>query len=266
MISRIITALLALPAFLLLIYMGGLYSQLLVLALIIVGFFELYQMTNLNDKTSLFLLCLFAGLIVFLKDPSSTHEILSLFLLSNLVLFVKNFSENNEANKNNLNKLLKSFFLYFYIALPLSYILKIRALEQGFSYLFFMFLVIWATDTMAYFSGRAFGSKKLSPLISPNKTIEGSVGGSLSALLIALLFNKYFALFTETPLILLALFILLLTIISQIGDLFESTLKRLYNVKDSGNIFPGHGGVLDRFDSTLFTAPIYYIFIKYFIF
>ncbi len=266
MITRIVTALVALPAFLFLLYMGGIYSQLLFLALIIVGIYELYMMTNLNDNISLFLLCLFSLVLVFLKDWASTPEILSLFLLANLILYVKKFSDNIDSNQENLKKLLKSFFIYFYVAFPFTYILKIRALDEGFLYSFFMFLIIWSTDSMAYFSGRAFGRNKLSPLISPNKTIEGSIGGSLSALFIALLFNKEFALFTETPLVLFVLAVLLLTIISQIGDLFESTLKRLYNIKDSGKIFPGHGGVLDRFDSTLFTAPLYYIFIKFFIF
>ena len=266
MITRIVTALLALPIFLFLIYLGGIYTSLLLALLILISIYELYRMMGIDDKISLLLLGVFALFLIFIEDQPSSIEILSLFALSLFLLFVKKYSEDHNSNKKELNNLFKSFFIYLYVAIPLSYILKIRAFEDGFTYLFFMFLIIWSTDTMAYFSGRAFGKHKLSPLISPNKTIEGSAGGSISAVVIALLFNKYTNLFAESSLFLLGLLIFLLTIISQIGDLFESTLKRLYNVKDSGKILPGHGGVLDRFDSTIFAAPFYYLIVKYLLF
>jgi phosphatidate cytidylyltransferase len=111
----------------------------------------------------------------------------------------------------------------------------------------------------------AFGKNKLAPVISPKKTIEGSVGGSLCAVILSLILNYKLQIFPDVSIGVLSLIVLALTIISQVGDLFESSIKRIYNVKDSGKILPRHGGVLDRFDSTIFTAPVFYILLKYFV-
>jgi phosphatidate cytidylyltransferase len=118
--------------------------------------------------------------------------------------------------------------------------------------------MIWATDSGAYFIGKATGKTKLWPEISPNKTVEGSIGGVVSALLVAVLF----AIFSEinaTIFTLMAITVVL-SIFGQIGDLVQSAFKRHFNVKDSGNILPGHGGILDRFDSLLFVLPLLHFF------
>ncbi|WYP24936.1 phosphatidate cytidylyltransferase [Alkalihalobacillus sp. FSL W8-0930] len=130
----------------------------------------------------------------------------------------------------------------------------------GMSLVFFVILLIWTTDSAAYFVGRAIGKNKLWPDISPNKTIEGSLGGVVFALIIGTVIyfvlpdlSTYISFLTAFGMMLIA------SIFGQIGDLVESALKRHYSVKDSGNVLPGHGGILDRFDSLIFVLPILHL-------
>ena len=147
-----------------------------------------------------------------------------------------------------------------YVGGGFSGILFVR--EYGFGMVVFVFCIIWGTDTFAYFTGRAFGKHKLAPAISPNKTIEGSIGGVIGAIglgTIALkLFNPLGFHFIEMTILMIAL-----SVFGQLGDLVESAYKRRFNVKDSGKIFPGHGGVLDRFDSTFFAMFMFQIVLKF---
>src|SRR5699024_10630014 len=109
----------------------------------------------------------------------------------------------------------------------------------------------------AYFSGSLFGKNKLSPYISPKKTIEGSVGGILLAAIFGMVFHLIIPM--HDSLIIVVIVSILASIVGQMGDLVESALKRYYGVKDSGNLLPGHGGILDRFDSWLFVFPFLYL-------
>ena len=128
---------------------------------------------------------------------------------------------------------------------------------------FYAALVTWATDTGAYLAGVAFGRRPLMPRISPKKTVEGAVGGLLAAALVGWLCAKGFAVFI-TPLV-GALLGLVLGVAAQVGDLVESMLKRDAGMKDSAELIPGHGGVLDRFDSLLFTVPVTYYYFRLFV-
>jgi phosphatidate cytidylyltransferase len=121
------------------------------------------------------------------------------------------------------------------------------------------FFIIWASDTGAYFAGRSFGKHKLAERLSPKKTVEGFVGGIIASALVAFLISHYNSTLGVNAWILCGI---VLAIAGTAGDLFESMLKRQLSVKDSGNILPGHGGILDRFDSTYFAAPVYWMFIK----
>ncbi len=126
--------------------------------------------------------------------------------------------------------------------------------DAGLVYIFYSLFIIWATDTGAYFTGRAIGKRKLWPEISPNKTIEGFVGGIVCAVIVSILFGLLTKM--NVPILSLSIVTLFLSVFGQVGDLVESALKRHYQVKDSGNILPGHGGILDRFDSLLFVWPL----------
>jgi len=133
---------------------------------------------------------------------------------------------------------------------------ELRELEHGLIYLIFSILIPVATDTFAYFCGRFFGKHKLMPITSPKKTVEGAVGGSCFALLFSLLAGLIYG---KVDYLSLCVFVVSASVVGQIGDLSMSALKRIAGVKDYGNLFPGHGGFLDRFDSILFVWPLTYL-------
>jgi phosphatidate cytidylyltransferase len=141
----------------------------------------------------------------------------------------------------------------------------IKKLESGFQYELILgfFIILWANDTGAYLAGTAIGKNLLASKISPKKTWEGLIGGILVSLLTAFILSKFYESLNLLQWLCASIIISLPAII---GDLFESYLKRKANVKDSGNLLPGHGGFLDRFDALLFAAPVYYFYIRYFAF
>jgi len=153
-------------------------------------------------------------------------------------------------------------FGLFYVPYLFGYLLLLRGLETGRTWVFFLFLTVWAGDTGAYYIGTRYGKRKLFPKVSPKKTLEGSAGG----LLCSLIAGGGMQLFFSLPLrgvMSMACLGAGLGLIGQIGDLAESILKRSSGIKDSGVLFPGHGGVLDRFDSILFAAPaLYYLLLS----
>lgn len=151
-----------------------------------------------------------------------------------------------------------TFFGVFYIPFLMQHIIYL----EGTIYVWLIFITAWGTDTFAYIFGSLFGKTKLCPRLSPNKTVEGSIGGILGAVLLTLVFAKCFEL---SPLLKFALLSFLGAIVAQLGDLAASKIKRITGIKDFGFIMPGHGGILDRFDSILFTAPFVYYFVNYFI-
>lgn len=148
-----------------------------------------------------------------------------------------------------------------YIPLSLSILILIRNGAEGISWIFFLLAIVFAGDTSAFYFGTYFGRHKLSPGISPGKTIEGSIGGILANILVGSGFKLL--LFPHVPWGICLLFFILIGIAGQVGDLYESALKRKAGVKDSGNILPGHGGILDRIDALLFATPVLYFLINY---
>ena len=158
-------------------------------------------------------------------------------------------------------------FITMVISCFLTNIIFIRKInENGF---FYMILAIvcfaWVTDIFAYFVGMLFGKHKLSPHISPKKTIEGAIGGTVFSVLFTIIFCLVYSQITDVQFNWLAVVVysLLCTIIGQIGDLSFSYIKRTYGIKDFGKILPGHGGFLDRLDSLIFIAPLFYMLISF---
>ena len=149
-----------------------------------------------------------------------------------------------------------------YIGWMLSHLILLRGLEGGIALIFFVFLVTWASDTAAYYVGSSFGTHKLAPRMSPGKTIEGAIAGLVGSVLMAGIAKFGFMPWLDLKDCLIVG--LLLGSIGQAGDLFESRLKRHAGVKDSGTILPGHGGLLDRVDSLIFTAPVFYYYVMLF--
>jgi phosphatidate cytidylyltransferase len=139
-----------------------------------------------------------------------------------------------------------------YIGMGFHYFVAARAIN--FQTLLYGMLIVWITDSGAYLIGRKLGRNKLAPKISPNKTWEGSIGGTVSATIILAIYLYLFP--VSDGFVTMIILTLILSIMGQLGDLIESSLKRYYGVKDSGKILPGHGGILDRFDSMLIVMPL----------
>ena len=148
-----------------------------------------------------------------------------------------------------------------YIPVSLSLLVFLKEMDGGTSWIVWLLIVIFANDTGAFYTGTFWGKHKLAPNISPNKTIEGSLGGIATAMILGFVFSLIFFDFH------LALFTIpcsfLMAVAGQVGDLFESALKRASNIKDSGSILPGHGGMLDRIDGLLLAIPVLYVYLVF---
>lgn len=152
----------------------------------------------------------------------------------------------------------KLIFTIIYTFLPFSFALGIPSVgESGFGWeVFMLFVLIWSSDSFAYFAGRMFGKHKMAPTISPKKTWEGFIGGVVCTLILGFFIEQNMPELRANWIIMG----LLVSIFAPLGDLVESQLKRTFGVKDSGNIIPGHGGVLDRLDSFIICAPVVYLY------
>lgn len=151
---------------------------------------------------------------------------------------------------------------FLYIPFMLMHLVQLRLTPYGIQWLFVIMLIVMTNDSAAYYTGSAFGKHRLYPLVSPKKSIEGACGGLIGGLCGALLAK--FTFFPHLSFGDAAITALVIGVVGQAGDLFESLLKRSFGVKDSGTIIPGHGGVLDRLDSILFAAPITYYYVLFF--
>jgi len=157
--------------------------------------------------------------------------------------------------------ILITLFGMLYIGFPLSTVVSTRSLPAGEFLVLFLAVVTWTSDTGAYYAGTLWGKHPLLPSVSPKKTVEGLLGGIALAVGTALLAQRWFA--SQLSLSDAIILGILLTVTGLLGDLFESVIKRRTGVKDSGGILPGHGGMLDRIDSLLFTAPTFYYYVAY---
>jgi len=162
---------------------------------------------------------------------------------------------------NGLSRLARFAMGWLYIPYLLSYVLLIERTSAGNRWVFFALLVTIANDAGAFYCGKYFGHYKLYERVSPKKTIEGSVGGLIGGMLLGTLFGLLFL--GTVSAVWLVFLSLLLAVTGQIGDLIESLVKRMNGVKDSSNMLPGHGGILDRLDSLLFVFPVIWFFVNW---
>ena len=158
-------------------------------------------------------------------------------------------------------QVMTAFFCFFYGPVLFSFIWLTRELPGGIYMVWLIFISSWICDTCAYLSGMAFGRHKLAPVLSPKKSVEGAVGGMAGSALVGALFAWAFLVPAREAagvIWVAALICAVGAVISQVGDLAASAIKRNHEIKDYGKIIPGHGGIMDRFDSVLFTAPVIY--------
>lgn len=253
MIKRILSALVGVPFLLLLTWLGGLYLAVLVVILAVLGlreFLRIGQKASFIHSAKLIWVFCALWLGVFLTG----HQAWLLPLA--LIWFILIFGRYALYYPNvTLQEATYGFLAFIYPVGLFTYLYFLRELPQGLYWCFYVFLLVWLTDTGAFLVGNALGKRKLAPKVSPNKSVEGAIGGLLAAMIFGFVFWQITQVGNLPAILVLSL---LTSIVSQVGDLFESTLKRSAKVKDSGTLIPGHGGILDRFDSLLFALPLVY--------
>ncbi|WOY88434.1 phosphatidate cytidylyltransferase [Ligilactobacillus murinus] len=253
--QRVITAVIALIVFLPLLYLGGLPFDILVTLMGIVAMSEFLIMKKKLlvsfEAIISFLLILSVLLPVFWAGFWTQDTLGGSFYLLALVMLVYTVISKNRFSFDDAGVLLLGGL---YAGLGFRFMMLARA--ESLWMMLYALLIVWITDSGAYLIGRKIGKNKLAPHISPNKTWEGSIGGSLSAVVIVGAYLYFVQGAFPYSFSTMLLWTLVFSIGGQLGDLIESAFKRHYGVKDSGKILPGHGGILDRFDSLLFVLPL----------
>lgn len=260
--TRIITALFALP--LIIAALVQPYWQIwgiIVFLASLMGLYEFYKATNLLKHPSLCVLG-FLATVYFSATWFINISIIPFALWYTACLFLILIFSNN---KISLDKLSISLFGAIYIPYLLNHIVGLRRLHGGEYYIWLIIVSAFLTDTCAYFIGKAIGKHKLCPMLSPNKTIEGAIGGvigcGLACMLVGYIIKSNFS--VDVNFLKLFILGLICSVGAQLGDISASCIKRQFNIKDYGNLFPGHGGVMDRCDSILFVAPLMLYYIRF---
>ncbi len=259
--TRIFSALVAIAVFIGVVYfLPQICFTVAISVILAISAYELVWKSGIvKSRAMLVCSCIFAAVIPLASEfpnfESCVFVLMFLCLVSLFTIWIFSYG------KVSLVMLLASFFAGIIIPALFSCIISIRMMENGQYMILLPFIAAWMTDTGAYFSGSFFGKHKLCEKISPKKTIEGAIGGIVICIISIFVFAKImetsFAMTVNYPVLLIGA--LVLSVIAQIGDLSFSLIKREYNIKDYGSIMPGHGGVLDRFDSAIFTIPASYI-------
>ncbi|MCD6584582.1 MAG: phosphatidate cytidylyltransferase [Desulfobacteraceae bacterium] len=262
-LKRIITALVAFPLLSLLIFKGSVFLFAFFISLVsLAALYEYYRIVFYDKKQVIFSSIPMWGslnglLIVGAAYINSFPLIIGLLIfnfIGAVILSMPQYKNGPEI----LNVVEKQIQAVIYIPLSLAMIVLLRNDPQGVAWIFFLLFIVFAGDVGAFYAGKFFGRHKLSPSISPGKTIEGSIGGMIFCIIVGYVFMRLFLPHLNEPIIFLLFAVV--NIAAQTGDLFESQLKRTGKMKDSGNLLPGHGGILDRIDALLFAAPVIYFF------
>lgn len=260
---RVLSGVILLPIVLFLIYYGKLPLIIALFVVTIIGLYEFYKAVRINDfglklLTGLLTVGVYVSFIVGTYDYM--HLIILAFIIGCLFIFAMKYP------KIRMEHLALIVFGVVYIVFLLSHIVLVRSETMHGNWMVWMiFVIAFGSDSSAYFVGVNFGKHKLVPKLSPNKTIEGAIGGIIGAGILSAIFGlimySYGPLSDLTEIIPFFFIGVVGSMISQLGDLVGSAMKRQTQIKDFGKIIPGHGGILDRLDSILLTAPYIYIVI-----
>lgn len=253
------------------LFFGGYYLWALMLFSSLVGYFEFVRAMRdpacrENMRPDVLEWLGYAGIaamyiIMIIAKPERdlvfVFYALVLLLIALMIVYVLQFP------KFPTSKMMQVFFGVIYVGIMLSFVYLTRMEEQGLKLVWLIFIASWICDTCAYLSGMLLGRHKLTPELSPKKSVEGAIGGVIGAAIVGFLYGLLIQL-NEAAWV-PALICSIGAVISQFGDLTASAIKRNHDIKDYGKLIPGHGGILDRFDSVIITAPIVYILAQVFI-
>lgn len=242
------------------------YSQYSFIALFfiitVLGLLEFYSLSEKGGHQAQKALGTIAGAFLFLSNAAVALGYIDYrFLVLNLpILFVVFIAELFRKKEQPFANIAITFLGVLYVALPFSLLNHILMIGGSYSYqiLFGCWFILWCNDSGAYLAGSAFGKNKLFPRVSPGKSWEGSIGGAVIAYIIAFIISGWYTTISRVDWYVIAT---ILIVIGTLGDLVESLYKRSLGVKDSGTLLPGHGGILDRFDSLLMAIPFVFSYL-----
>ena len=255
--TRLISGIVLVAIAVLVIPLGGWPLTALLAAVSVIGMSELFQIEQMQTAapavTAYLGACVYYVLCMLGASAPAQGMVLALTVIAVLAVYVFAFP------KFKARQVITAVFGLIYVAVFLSFVLKLRNMDGGAYLVWLIFLASWGADTCAYCVGMLFGKHKMAPVLSPKKSVEGAVGGVIGAALIglifAIVFRNHLTVFTM-PIPALMIIGAVGALISMIGDLAASAIKRQYNIKDYGTLIPGHGGIMDRFDSVIITAPL----------
>ena len=259
---RVITGAVGVPIIILVIWFGHPWFTLLIAAAALAASYEFYRMADFRFRDPLLCLGLLFTLALVLSSHYKNADLLPAVITAAILISLISLLRR-PSRETAFRNWAWTMAGAIYVGWMLSYWPNLRGLESGRAWVYLAMLTTFANDTAAFFVGRAKGKHKLLPAVSPSKTLEGAIGGLLSsivaAVIIATVLSRLGQLrtFQYWQIILLGF---LVSIFAQLGDLVESLLKRNMGVKESGNLLPGHGGVLDRFDSLIFVGAVVYCY------
>lgn len=267
--TRLLSGIVLIVLLLVFILMGGYLLQAGVCIISLIGMYELYSVFNIQ-KTIIgyvgYVSCVlfYYRQYVFFWLDSNDYILFMIYMIAILIVFVASYP------KYDTTKTIVAFFGLLYVAVMLSFIYELRAAgDIGFYFVWLIFIASWGCDTCAYCVGVLFGKHKMAPVLSPKKSIEGAIGGVIGAAIIAVVYAiamKNRINLDSTVIIIMVVATVFGAVISMIGDLAASAIKRFHGIKDYGKIIPGHGGILDRFDSVIIVAPVMYFFYSIYIY
>lgn len=270
MLSRIGVAIVGIPLLVWILYYGGIPLLILVDAIILVGAYEFFRMAEMGGRKPHKLLGMAIAFLipnmVYLKEINVLNAGMDLAIVLGLLVLITTRVFQNKIENASV-EIGETLIGAMYPAVLFSHCIMISFLPNGGKWLLAVQIMVWVCDSFAYFTGIALGRKIFNRgfnSISPKKSIEGALGGIFFTIIALKLMDKYLVL-TENGMniFVLIIFGVFISIVAQIGDLGESMFKREFKVKDSGTMLKGHGGILDRFDSLLFVAPVIYYLLKF---
>lgn len=262
---RLLSGIILIILAVLFILSGGIVLASVLLVLSLIGTFEILRVFGIH-KTLLgrftYAIAMLYYVFLYFNMMEYLPEFIIVCIMGYLCIYVFRYPEYN------IDSISKAMFSFFYVSFMLGFILLTREANHGVYIVWLIFLSSWGCDTCAYCVGVLFGRHKMSPVLSPKKSIEGAVGGILGTVILTYIFLTVFRDkmgFSSNTIYLISGLSAIGAFISMVGDLAASAVKRNYDIKDYGKLIPGHGGVLDRFDSVIITAPIIYILGTYFV-